>query len=180
MTMRLGLRVLLSLATALAVLVLLELRVGTGPGPAITDAGRVATAVEPNRQDAAPEATVAERLALVLGRPMFTPGRRPVQLGPAATEMPRLSGIVHGPSLRLAIFAVPDDGHRSMLRSIGDRVAGWRIARIDPDRVVLVRNDLMLQLRPRYDVAHAVAPVPVPISQIVVLSQKHTNPQLAW
>lgn len=174
------LEALLLLAAALAMLVLLELRPRTGSARVTMHVAPMVGRHEPDLQDAPSTTAITAHLALVLERPVFTPARRPTRPGFIGTGVPRLSGIVRGPSLSLAIFAAQTDGGRSMLLATGDGVAGWRVARIDMDRVVLVRNRSMLQLQPSYDIARPATPAPISLAQIIVLSQKHTNPQLAW
>jgi hypothetical protein len=87
---------------------------------------------------AVPGATpIAQRITAITARPLFRPDRRPVVAVQAGnnTSLPRLSGILIGAGLRLAIFA--DNSGKTRLTRQGDVVGGYRVSRIMPDHVTL-------------------------------------------
>jgi hypothetical protein len=110
--------------------------------------------------------------AILLGRPLFAPDRRPVPeaAGPVPHEMPpppRLSGIVLSPSLRLAIF---ESNHttRAIVVADGGVIDGWTVAMIEADSVTLARDGSeSITLRPHFAEGGATAhlPPPPPVSR---------------
>jgi hypothetical protein len=77
--------------------------------------------------------------AAVVDRPLFTPSRRPSAsdkraLGAGLGGRYRLLGLVTAGERRRALLA---DGSRVVEMKEGDTVEGWRIKRIEQDRLVL-------------------------------------------
>ena len=175
-----GLKALCLLAALLVGVIVIELQ-PAGPDPALR---LEAVGLELPRAAASP-AVAADGIGAwreaALARPLFTPGRRPAAYSLPARALPRLSGIVWTPLLRLATFSPEPRSSHSMVCRVGDQVAGWAVARIEPSTVLLLRGRETVLLRPRYDTTQPSAPVAmVSIDKYVVLSTKRTNPQLAW
>ena len=94
-----------------------------------------AAPAEPSRTPA-----TDELVATALGRPIFSPTRRPPEqaLGTAvpaedALAGARLTGIVIGPDRQMAIFAIA--GAKPLELSEGQSITGWHIDRITPQGV---------------------------------------------
>jgi hypothetical protein len=89
-------------------------------------------------------------------RPLFSPSRRPpppvtpepmVEAAPPPAQMPKfeLLGIVGPEGARLAILRKP--GATEALRlSVGDKVEGWTVKLIEPDRVLLATADRQVEV----------------------------------
>jgi hypothetical protein len=104
--------------------------------------------------EADPEA-LASVAASVIARPLFTPGRRlagePVKsAGSAAGQdgLPRLTGIIVGPSGAWAIFAGADG--KSRAASEGDSLGAFTVRSIDPGQVTLSGPEGERVLRPAF------------------------------
>ena len=118
-------------------------------------------AIEMPRQVKAPAAVRPQQklrhrelLATILGRPLFSPDRRP----PPAASGPdagldladaRLTGIVTLPPLKMAIFAVK--GAKPLVLGEGETVSGWRIDQITPVEISLSGPGGTRMLRPKED-----------------------------
>ena len=153
----------------------------------------------PSHPAAAPPAPLApegDRSAAwsttLLGRPLFAPDRRPIAgaAGPLAHEaaLPRLSGIMLSPTLRLAIFE-DDHAPRARIVAEGASVAGWMVAGIGTDSVTLSRDGSpSITMRPRFAAGSPQAaparPHPAPISRWTepaatgILRTRWSNPHL--
>jgi hypothetical protein len=90
----------------------------------------------------------------LLARPLFSPDRRlaePTALsGPAAADqdIPRLTGIIIGPTGARAIF---DDGSgRPKIAAEGDSLGRFRLGTIAPGEVSLITPEGTRVLRPRF------------------------------
>ena len=146
---RLGLGILvLALAATAATLALAPM-----PAPLAdrTPARAIAPAPVPHRPHAV--ATAAE----ILARPLFRPDRRPVAAASAdATFMPRLSGILRGDAVRLAIFARPSG--KPVLLGEGAPLDSYRIVRIGRRSVLLDGPRGRLRLVPSF--AHEAGAAP--------------------
>ena len=88
------------------------------------------------------EAAVAE----ILARPLFSPARKPLQIlsvsnaGEISGDTPpqlhgRLAGVMIRPGAREALFTRA--GQRPIAVKVGGEIDGWKIAAIEPDRVIL-------------------------------------------
>ena len=146
---RLGLGALvLALAATAAALALAPM-----PAPQVAPVpARALPAADPHR------ARPAAAMAQILARPLFRPDRRPVAVaaGTAATSMPRLSGILRGDAVRLAIFAAPSG--KPVLLGEGAHLGGYRIVRIGRRAVLLEGPRGRLRLVPRF--AHETGAAP--------------------
>jgi hypothetical protein len=107
----------------------------------------------------APQAFDAEALAdiatSVTRRPLFSPTRRPpsspaksVGPAPGRDEVPRLTGVIVGPSGGWAIFAGADG--KSHAAATGDAVGAFRVRSIGPGVVTLTGSEGDRVLRPAY------------------------------
>jgi hypothetical protein len=104
--------------------------------------------------------------AILLTRPLFAPNRRPAPeaASPVAheTALPRLSGIVLSPSLRLAIFE-GDHATRAIVVADGGVINGWTVTTIIADAVTLARDgNQSVTLRPRFVGGTAATNLPPP------------------
>ncbi|WP_287988269.1 hypothetical protein, partial [Acidiphilium sp.] len=130
------------------------------PAPA-----RALPAAAPRR--ARPTAAMAQ----ILARPLFRPDRRPVaDASTAATSMPRLSGILRGDAVRLAIFA--RSSGKPVLLGEGGRLGGYRIVRIGRRAVLLEGPRGRLRLVPRFAHETGAAPpatMPKPAAEAGIL-----------
>jgi hypothetical protein len=90
--------------------------------------------------------------ASLSGRPLFSPDRRPPrpESGPAGAPegIPRLTGIIIGPSGARAIF---DDGSgRAKVAAQGDTLGRFKIGTIAPGQVSLIASEGERVLRPKF------------------------------
>jgi len=92
--------------------------------------------------------------AAVLGRPLFSPARRPPAEAPrpadepAAEAPPRLSGVIVGPSRRSAIFT--DVAGRPRIVGEGGMIGRFTVQVIEPNRVTLRTSEGDRLLLPAY------------------------------
>ena len=89
-----------------------------------------------------------------LADPLFSPTQRPDTASSANdADLPlrdvRLTGVVIGPDLRIAIFAVT--GTNSRVLSQGEALKGWRLESISPEGVVLSGPAGNIVLEPQTD-----------------------------
>jgi len=123
--------------------------VPVSPTPA-ADAGNGKTsAAEPGA------ATLAGVAASITERPLFSPTRRPATVtasvagGPAASDtVPRLTGVIVGPSGGWAIFAGADG--KSHAAGAGDVIGAFKVRTIDPGAVTLTGSEGDRVLHPTY------------------------------
>ena len=98
-----------------------------------------------------------QRLPTILERPLFSPGRDlpdtiPVQpLTETLEDVPpqldgRLAGVMIRPGVREALFA--RSGQKAIAVKVGGSIDGWKIAAIEPDRVVLSSAFGMQTIKP--------------------------------
>lgn len=99
---------------------------------------------------------VRDWVAAVLARPLFSPDRRPAA-APVSTAsnrvpgLPRLAGILVGPSGRSAIFAA--DGSKPIVAQEGGHVGAYTIKAIETAQVQLAGPDGTRVLNPSFDSA---------------------------
>ncbi|MEA2745364.1 MAG: hypothetical protein QOG25_3735 [Acetobacteraceae bacterium] len=91
----------------------------------------------------------------VLGRPLFSPSRRPVGSGDVR-GLPRLTGIIVSGSRRIAIFAAAS-GDQPIVREAGMRIGVYEVKTIDDAGVTVVGPRGTSIIRPLFDTA---APAP--------------------
>src|ERR1700746_809339 len=90
-----------------------------------------------------------------LADPLFSPTQRRPETASSANDADsplrdvRLTGVVIGPDLRIAIFAVT--GTNSRVLSEGEALKGWRLESISPEGVVLSGPDGNIVLEPQPD-----------------------------
>ena len=139
------------LAAGLSVVIAWELRAGAEGPPA------VAVSLP---QDAKAEETprspvdLQQLSAALLGRPLFSPSRRPPVAGTAAraetppdVPLPRLSGILVASDGRIAIFA---GENRAVIVQEGGRIGRFTVRSIGPGEIVLQGPDGFRSLRPSF------------------------------
>lgn len=105
-------------------------------------------------------------VATILARPLFASNRRPpaeagtarADAGPG-TGLPRVAGVLVGPSGRSVIFAA-EGTEKPMVMAEGDRVAGFVVQSIAPGQVTLLGPGGMRVLRPTFEPAGARSPPP--------------------
>jgi hypothetical protein len=151
---------LAALALVLGLVVAVEATRGTGPEPAVAPVPLAAA----SEAEPAAEAAPAVLVATTLGRPLFAPSRQPASVpagaAPVSSDMPRLSGIVHGASTRRAIFQGADGKPLSVAE--GDIVQGRTVRRIGATEVELVGPAGVETVTPRHDPALVAQPMAVP------------------
>lgn len=106
-----------------------------------------------------------EWVSSILGRPLFSPDRRPSSAAAAVAGLPglpRLSGIMFGPFGRSAIFA--PDGAKPVVAQEGARVAGYTVKAIEATQVRLIGPNGSIVLYPTFAAAAAsrVTKAPLP------------------
>jgi hypothetical protein len=110
---------------------------------------------------------VAELVADVLARPVFSVSRRPAPEAPAAAQppagpsgLPRLTGILVGGGVKTAIFAGAGDGKAVAVSERG-RVGSYTVQSIETDRATVTGPSGAAQvLRPTFDPNAPVAATP--------------------
>lgn len=132
-------------ATALVGTVALEL------GQRMPDSDPTVPATAPLPAPAAPASTPAaeadsarRRVAEVLARPLFSPGRRPAPqaaaaLPAAAAPLPRMTGVIVTPTGRRAIFV--NATGKSIVVTEGERIGVYAVQSIQAGRVTLSGPD---------------------------------------
>lgn len=125
----------------------------------VTDAQQVDTA-RPVMQAATTSAAqirqvshVRDWIATTLARPLFSPDRRPsaetlADTASGPTDLPRLTGIVVGPTGRSAIFAGAD---KPIVIGEGGHIAAFTVQSIDMAQVQILGPDGLRVLRPAFD-----------------------------
>lgn len=106
-----------------------------------------------------------------LADPLFSPTQRRPKTASSADDADsplrdvRLTGVVIGPDLRIAIFAVT--GANSRVLSEGEALKGWRLESISPERVVLSgpAGSTILELQPDTSLVRPPPPVAVQSGQ---------------
>ena len=97
--------------------------------------------------------TPPDRIALLLAKPLFEPGRRPPASAPArdrepATALPRLAGVVVAPGRSVAIFQEALSLQPTVLQTGGLLAGTWNVVDIAAGSVTLVHDDTVLVLAP--------------------------------
>jgi len=103
-----------------------------------------------------PEAVLHE----VLARPLFSPDRRPVEIGVAGAHgLPRLTGIVVAGSQRVAIFA-GQSNEQPIVAQAGAHVGAYEVRTIVDAGVTMMGPEGETLIRPIFDVFHPSASAP--------------------
>jgi hypothetical protein len=101
-----------------------------------------------------------------LADPLFSPAQPPPEVPSSADDADsplrdvRLTGVVIGPDLRIAIFAVT--GNHPLELSEGEALKGWRLDSISPEKVLLSGPAGNIALKPKPD-ANLVRSPPVAV-----------------
>jgi hypothetical protein len=137
-------------------------------------------------------ADLDKTIAIILGRPLLSPSRRPAAVAQDASavqrkaSLPKLSGIIHAPDLRRAIFQSQGSGKPIVTAvSEGQAINDWTVRSIGPESVTLVRDGEAVLVRPTFGtITIEPPPTPPPVSRWVaaaksgVLRARWANPQL--
>jgi hypothetical protein len=114
---------------------------------------------------------LADIATSVTQRPLFSPTRRPSatadqSAGPAtaAQELPRLTGVIIGPSGGWAIFA--DANGKSHAAAAGDVIGAFKVRAIGPGVVTLSGSEGDRVLRPTFVSSPAAASSEIPASEV--------------
>jgi hypothetical protein len=150
-------RALAALAAGLAGILALECS-APEPAPDIV----APPAASPQSPAAAPDTALPATLgARLLGRPLFSPDRRPAAAAPpaqvaatdGATDLPRLAGVIVGPERRSAIFA--DGAGKPSVAGEGASIGRFTVRAIGPGKVTVTSSEGESVLRPWYADAKA-------------------------
>ncbi len=146
------------LACLLTATILLEYRDARGRQAAM-GASLAGLASEPTRvpvPKAPAPATTVSAAALdgwsrtILERPLFSPSRRPGRAAVASTVVPRLAGIIIGPTGAKAIFASAD-GSRAIVAGAGAHVGPYVVRIVSMTGVFVIGPNGPELLHPVYD-----------------------------
>jgi hypothetical protein len=122
------------------------------PAPAVAPGAVTPGVAAPGK--AAAEAVVA----VILARPLFEPGRRPVtaatSAGAPAEKLPRLTGVLVTPSGRRVIFASPVHG-KPVIATEGTHIGNFVVQSIASGEVTVLGPDGAHTIRPSYDTSVA-------------------------
>ncbi len=139
-------RLLLLLCPVLIATIATELSYGTGSDskPAETvhvmpEATKRPTASRP----------VAQWLGVALGRPLFSPDRKPIASSSGSAGLPRLAGVIDSPGNAVAIFQGSGNDKPVLVRQ-GAVIAGWQVMTIAGDTVGLEKAGGRLVIRPGF------------------------------
>ena len=142
------------LAAALAGVLFLETRPDAPAVDAV--APRAAPAVSPPGQPAPGPDRIGPWVATILARPLFEPSRRPPAVeaaaGGAIAVLPRVTGVLVGPTGRSVIFAGSGNG-RPLVAREGTRVGPFTVQSIDIGAVTILGPDGPRVLHPSFDTA---------------------------
>jgi len=150
-----GLVTALLSTTALAAVVALE--VANAPEERVEPLPPRAAVIPPSAKSVSADHS-SEWVSTILGRPLFSPDRRPSSTAAAVAGLPglpRLSGIMISPFGRSAIFAA--DGAKPLVIQEGTRVAGYTVKAIEATQVLLVGPNGNVVLYPSFAPASASA-----------------------
>jgi hypothetical protein len=99
----------------------------------------------------AADADLAQWMAVILDRPLFSGDRRPVAIvAAAAAGVPRLAGIIMAPDQAAAIFQRAK-GAKPLVARPGEAVGEWVVTTIAADGVSLRKADARITLTPQFD-----------------------------
>jgi len=123
------------------------------PGPAAP--ARHLPAMLPAASPDATDAMISQWGSTALARPLFNPGRRPLDQAGASTDgsLPRLSAIIITGGTSAAVFAA--DGQKPQVVSQGGTIGGYVLNRIAPDQVELSGPGGTLTLHPQFTASPA-------------------------
>jgi hypothetical protein len=134
-----------------------EVWIGAGQGAEIETAAASAGSV-PTRAGSpdvpglhvADKGAVDQWVGTILGRPLFAADRRPVPgYATAHAGLPRLAGVIAGPTDAVAIFEA-GNGAKPLAVHAGEQVNGWHLTLIDAETVTLQKDGVNTVLRPAF------------------------------
>jgi hypothetical protein len=160
-----GFLALVATVLVLAGIVGLELRGGTGlSAPTTRDAASRSTVTPQAGVPGQPADDRTDgRVATILGRPLFSPTRRPDE---AANEgapggMARLTGVTVSPIGKAAIFAAPAGG-KPIVIGEGARIGAYVVGSIEAGAVTVIGPEGQRVLHPTFDLNAPSKPVASP------------------
>jgi len=130
-------------------------------GRRLPDSDLMVPATAPLPAPAAPASTPAadaddagRRVAEVLARPLFSPGRRPAAQAAAAppaavAPLPRMTGVIVTPAGRRAIFA--NGAGKAVVVMEGGRIGAYAVQSIEAGRVTLAGPDGQRVVAPAFE-----------------------------
>ena len=136
-----------------------EVSVWRGASSVAADTRRVAANGRQVPEDDADDmpSRYKEWLDQVLGRPLFSPDRRPVEVQVGARGLPRLTGIIVAGTQRVAIFAAAS-GQHPVIAEAGARVGAYQVQSIADEGVTVLGPEGTTLVRPIFDPSHPAAP----------------------
>ena len=147
---------LLLVALALGGVIASELGAGSPDARDEPSQNRVAvTSAETPARPAPPPDRTRTWLNTILARPLFSPDRRPVEVG--VRGLPRLTGIMLAGSQQVAIFAAASGDH-PIVAQVGAHVGAYEVQSIADTGVTVVGPEGVTMIRPSFDVARTPGP----------------------
>jgi hypothetical protein len=113
---------------------------GLDAGPARAPGLRSPAARVASRDPMPSPQQIDRKLDAILGRPIFSPDRRPIDRAQGVPGLSRLTGIIVAGSRRIAIFAPPGDGH-SIVAEAGAHIDAFLIVSISDTGVTVSGPD---------------------------------------
>jgi hypothetical protein len=136
-------------------------------------AARAADRMPPVRATAADASNQRDTwLNEILARPLFSPERRPVEVG--VRGLPRLTGIIVSGAQKLAIFAGPANG-QSVIAQAGGRIGAYEVRSVADQGVTLTGPTGTTTIRPTFDRSRPATPEPRPVTPLPVRQQPRVN-----
>jgi hypothetical protein len=108
----------------------------------------------------------------ILARPLFSPERRPVEIG--VRGLPRLTGIIVSGTENLAIFAGPANGP-SVIAQAGGRIGAYEVRSVADQGVTLTGPAGTTTIRPAFDRSKPTVSEPRPLTPLPVRAQPRDN-----
>jgi type II secretory pathway component PulC len=109
-----------------------------------------------------------ERFAVIVERPLFSPSRQPPSEQPFAASAPRLNlsliGVVISTEQPVALVKLDADSGPLRVNE-GDEISGWRVVRIDPERILVRRDVMERELLLEFTAPALPPPQPIPPSE---------------
>jgi hypothetical protein len=153
---------LVAACLALSLAIMHELTYSPSPAPVRTGASGAPLGRDVSPGQSAARGQPEAMLHDVLARPLFSPDRRPVEVGVAAARgLPRLTGIVVAGSQRVAIFAARSN-EQPIVAQAGAHVGAYEVRTIADAGVTMMGPEGETLIRPIFDVFHPAASAPPP------------------
>jgi hypothetical protein len=126
--------------------------VGQSASPPVAGSAGSASPLSVTARNEPADNQADQRVARILGRPIFTPSRRPEAPGAAgaAGGLARLSGVTVSPFGKSAIFAGGPGGKPIVIEE-GARIGGYVVGTIEAGAVTVIGPDGLQVLHPSFD-----------------------------